>query len=75
LRRAPDDAADDVGGAEADAECGDEVDDLGDADRRDERRGGLAEQQFGTGDGGSEHGFEGSLVAFADDGVGGDDGR
>ena len=74
LRRVEDDAADDVGGAEADADQDDEVDGVGDRDRREECGHGFPEQQLGCADGRGENRFECSLIPFADDRVGRDHG-
>ena len=66
------DAADDGGGGEVDTEQDDEVERVGEPDGGDEGGQGLSEQQLGAADGGGQDRFEGSLVALADDRVGGD---
>ncbi len=67
LRRVKGDVADDVGGAEPDADQDDEVDGVGEADGGQERRDGFSEQELGGANRRGEDRLERSLVALPDD--------
>src|SRR5581483_3547134 len=65
LGRVEDDGAHDAGGADADRDQDDGVDHVGEADRGQEGRRRLAEEELAGGDGGREDGLERPLVALA----------
>jgi len=65
-RRGDDRIGEESDGSEEDAEDG-----VGDGQGRREHGEGLAEQDLHASDGGDEERFEGALLAFADDRVGG----
>jgi hypothetical protein len=61
----------DIAGKETGTDLDDSEEHIGDADRRNNDADRLAEQQFLAAQRGGRQGFEGALLAFADNGVGG----